>query len=363
MVLARQRQPPVRRPNPAYLVVVLALEGSLACGAGATGAHVHEASPLEPVVATTRAKFEKQSPADSTLPAHALAPSEKPLVPSGAEADAARAEVNRIREEFESLDLATAYAEAPEDPRLLALSRRLDSMISAHPGLAEALVEHGRIALVLGDAPRALESLKLASSLETRDPEADSALGIAYLATGNVESAVQALERAAALDPTQPERLTNLGTVYMVSGRVSRAIKTYHRALDIAPEDARTHGDLGAAHLADSHPELALPHLLRATELEPQRATFATNLGYAYHQQGQVELAVHHHRRALELDPELGSAWLNLGNAYADLRRYAEARQALERAARLDPSDPRPPNSLSDLEEVVARARSSETRP
>ncbi len=260
-----------------------------------------------------------------------------------------------LRVRWAKLGLATAYAEAPHHPELERLVSEADAILAEHRDYAPALLEKGRLLLVLGDAPGAFASLRRSAEIDPKDPETHSALGIAQLATGEPEKALVEFERSAKLAPDQPERLTNLGTAYMLRGRVSEAIATYKRALALRPDDARTEGDLGAAHLADNRPDQALPHLLRATTLAPDRATFMTNLGYAYQRQGQLDKAVETQRRAIALDPKLGSAWINLGNALAELRQFEQAEVALRHAETLDPTDPRPKASLRDLLELKAQ--------
>ncbi len=263
--------------------------------------------------------------------------------------------VGQLRVRWAELGLPTAYAEAPRHPELERLVALADDVLAGHGVYAPAWLEKGRLLLVLGDAPGALASLSRAVALDGSDPEAHSALGIAYLASGESQKALEELELASRLAPNEPERLTNLGTAYMLRGRVSEAIASYRRALALGPDDARTHGDLGAAYLSDNRADRALPHLLRATQLAPRRATFLTNLGYAYQRQGQLAKAIETQRLALAIDPELGSAWINLGNTLAELGQYEEAAAALHRAEALDPSDPRPKSSLQDLAELRER--------
>ena len=270
-------------------------------------------------------------------------------------------ELGLLKVRWAKLGISTAYAEAPHNPELQRLVSAVDAILSAHADYAPALLEKGRLLLVLGDAPGAFASLNRAAAIDANDPEAHSALAVAYLATGQAQLALEHFELAAKLAPNEPERLTNLGTAYMLRGRVSEAIKTYQRALALEPDDPRTHGDLGAAYLADNRADKALPHLIRATTLAPERATFLTNLGYAYQRQGQLDKAIETQRHALSIDPKLGSAWINLGNALAERQKYEEAEAALRHAESLDPSDPRPKSSLEDLAELRARQAKGQT--
>lgn len=264
------------------------------------------------------------------------------------------AELGRLRVRWAALALPTAYAEAPHHPELERLVEMASAILSKHPDYPPALLERGRLLLVLGEASAAIDDLARAAARDAGNAEARSALGVAYLATGEAQKALVEFEASARLEPHEPERLTNLGTAYMLRGRVSEAIATYQRALALRPDDARTHGDLGAAYLADSRVDQAVVHLERANALAPGRATFLTNLGYAYQRQGQLDKALETQRRAIAIDPKLGSAWLNLGNALAERGQYDEAEKALRHAQSLDPTDPRPRASLDDLAQLRA---------
>ena len=88
----------------------------------------------------------------------------------------------------------------------------------------------------MGRADEALKSLERGAELIPSDPEAQSALGVALIATGRSAEAVDRLKRAAELDRDNPERLTNLGTAYMMRGRVTEAIRAYERAVAARPE-------------------------------------------------------------------------------------------------------------------------------
>jgi tetratricopeptide (TPR) repeat protein len=359
------------------------------CGAPSASAPVTPAAPSPPPLA--RAPEAVEAREDAPAPARIVAASRRTGEPGGS-SEAERSELEQLRrgdEAFDRGDLASArqhyeqaratapssprspvrlvrlrcaelglsmaYAEAPQHPELEQMVSTLDGLLREHPEDGAAQLERGRLLLVLGDAERARSGLTRAVQLDSSQPEAHSALGLAYLASGHAQRALDELEIAARLAPDQAERLTNLGTAYMLRGRVSEAIASYERALLLAPNDPRTHGDLGAAHLANNRADRALPHLLRASELAPERATFITNLGYAYQQQGQLDKAVETQRRAIAIDPRLGSAWINLGNALAEQGHYDAARSALQRAETLDPTDPRPKSSLRDLAELEAR--------
>ena len=253
-------------------------------------------------------------------------------------------------------NIATDYASGKGNPKVTRFLREIDEALKLEPDYAPALIERGRLLLILGRAESALSALKQGIALKARDPEAHTAMGVALLATGDAKNAVEHFEQAATLDPANAERLANLGTAYMMRGRVEDATTAYKKAVMLAPDDARAHGDLGTAFLAQHKLDQALPHLRRAVQLAPDRATFLSNLGYAYQLSGNLDEAVKTYRAALSKDPSLGSAWINLGTALAAQKKYTEAEAALKKALQLDPSDPRAKANLEELSAVMKSA-------
>jgi len=258
--------------------------------------------------------------------------------------------VGLVRVRLAKTGLPLSPAAAPDDRRLLELQRELSAILKRSSDYGPAYLEHGQIALMLGQASDALVSLERAAQLMPYDPDAHTALGVALLATGQRAAAAARLERAVALDPHSPDRLANWGAALLSTGRVRDAIRAYEQAVALAPDDPRASGDLGTAYLAANDPYRALPHLERAVKLAPQRATFLSNLGHAYQVLGRYDQAIATCRRALVEDDQLVEAWVNLAIAYAKQRRYDDADHALGRAHALAPDDPRVRANQAELD-------------
>src|SRR6186713_2366059 len=126
------------------------------------------------------------------------------------------ARVGLVRVELLQANVATDYASGQKNPQIARFLREMDEALRFDPNYAPALIERGRLLLILGRAEPALTALKQGLALRSQDPEAHSALGVALLATGDPKNAVQHFEQAAALDPANAERLANLGTAYMM---------------------------------------------------------------------------------------------------------------------------------------------------
>lgn len=226
---------------------------------------------------------------------------------------------------------------------------------SAEPLLSHpehARLQRARALLALGRGDEALADLEILAGAHAGDAEVAAALGIAYLAVGRAARSLEPLKRAARLDPQEPERHLVLGTAYMLLGDLSQAERSFRTALGLDSSSARAHGDLGAVLLVRGSVAEGRAHLKKATELEPSAATYASNLAYAELLEKRPEEAKKVALHAIHLDGTLASAWLNLGLSEVALGNLGAARKAFETAQQLDPSDPRPQNNLSDLDEI-----------
>ncbi len=220
------------------------------------------------------------------------------------------------------------------------------------PGLCPRLeLDVARALLALGRGEAALGSLQRLAQRYSAEPEVQAALGIAYLSVGRVLDSLGPLRRAAQLDDGQAERHLVLGTAQMLNGHYAEAEGSFRAAL-ARHASARAHGDLGAVLLLLGRLEEGRSHLERAAALAPSQATYLANLAYAELLLKRPEQCERQARAALALEPKLAAAWLNLGLCLVELGQRDAARDTFHRALTLDPTDPRPKNSLKDLDEL-----------
>ncbi len=231
-----------------------------------------------------------------------------------------------------------------------------------------------RAHLALGDAERAWPLAQRVVERHPDDAEGQASLGIALLGLGRVEQSVGPLRRAQQLQPDEPERWLVLGTAQMLLSDAPAAERSFRAALAATSRAgksaasteevlARCYGDLGAVLLVQGQAEQGRSYLLRALQLRPQKATFVANLAYAEYLLGNFQKAEAEARKAIAADGRLVAAWLNLGLAQAQQKKFVEARQSFTHAQSLDPSDPRPHQSLADLEEVTSREAATKAAP
>lgn len=224
--------------------------------------------------------------------------------------------------------------------------------------------------LALGDVERAGPLSRGLVERRPLDAEAQASLGIALLALGRVEESLGPLRRAQQLEPEEPERWLVLGTAQMLLGDAQAAERSFRAALAAtsrAPASigsteevlARCYGDLGAVLLVQGQAEQGRSYLERALQLRPKQATYRANLSYAEYLMGNFASAEAEARKAIASDARLIAAWLNLGLAQAAQKNLDEARRSFSHAQSLDPTDPRPGQSLDDLDELSQRSTES----
>ena len=250
-----------------------------------------------------------------------------------------------------------------------------------HSTALEAMIEDGKDLARQGREKEAIamwnKVAQLASSLpDFGKVEPDQLLaeilveeGQEYATVGDADKALETLRRAKDLDPTldiQPEqsvaeKLVEAGQKSASAGNPDKALEILRRAkelnpaLGIVPETvvAELLIDVGKRYAATDDPDKALEILRRAKELDPALdvnpetvvAEALVEAGHQYASAGDVDKALQALRRANELDPtlkinpesEVKRTLVEQGSSYAQDGRIDEALNALSQAVQVDP--------------------------
>lgn len=242
-----------------------------------------------------------------------------------------------------------ALAEAEALVRQAQLDRAagiVETVLAAHPRLAEAWHMRGVLALMRGHAAAASAALEQAVALRPGDAVAWMNLGIAEQQSGRPAAAEAGLRRAIALQPQLAQAHHNLGTVLKGRGELEAARGCFERAVACEADYANAWLELGRLHRdrgepdealacfapagdrAEAHEEAgllerdrarysrALGHLRAALRCQPGRAVAELALGYCLQETGAMDQALEVYRTALERDPGLyGAVVKNLTTA------------------------------------------------
>jgi len=184
--------------------------------------------------------------------------------------------------------------------------------VELKPDYAEAHYNLGLALQDLGEAEKAVASLRQAVKLKPDYAEAHNNLGRALQDLGKLDEAIVCHRRALELKPDYAEASYNLGNALKDQGKLNEAVLCYRRAARLNPDHAEGHNNLGNALRELGKLDEALACFRRALELKPEYANAHNNLGNALNDQGRPEEAVACYRRAVELNPDYADAHSNL---------------------------------------------------
>jgi tetratricopeptide (TPR) repeat protein len=231
---------------------------------------------------TTTSAAKVTTPADSSSPAVAAAPSARPLPPapvSYEDAESAYAAGNH----GDAAELFAAYVESkPDNPwgrYMLGLSawkagdlaraeQAFDEALTLDPTHLKSMLNSTRVLIERGKSTEALERIDGAVEIAPQSGEAFRLRGRVLAEIGRSDEAIEAYQRAAALDERDGWAMNNLGLLYIQLGRYTEAL---------AP-------------------------LARATELKPRSPVFQNNLGQALEQLGHASQAKQAYEAAVAAD-------------------------------------------------------------
>jgi len=199
--------------------------------------------------------------------------------------------------------------------------------------------------------PRAIELLKRAFELKTRDNTAFYLLGMAYRGLGRMDEAKKMLAKGTSAQRRyMPDLWTSeidkhrKGVAYqlrraqwlMQNGRSKDAIDGLQAALAWHPDNVEILNNLAIAQMEDKQYEKARDLLLKAKDLSGNAMATCINLAACYLKLGDLAQAELYADKAVELGPGVAQAFVTKSNVLVHLDRWNEAAAALEKAVRLD---------------------------
>jgi Flp pilus assembly protein TadD len=161
--------------------------------------------------------------------------------------------------------------------------------LEKNPADDEAALE-GSIALRrIGSAERAIQLAAMGLQVKGESPQLWSALALGLVASGENQPALQALQKAVSLNPKDPNLHSALGVIYDRLERADLAAPAYEAALKLAPEDAGILSNYGLSIAMTGDLKKAEDMLRRANQspLAPPQAR--QNLALVVGLQGRFE--------------------------------------------------------------------------
>lgn len=216
-------------------------------------------------------------------------------------------------------------------------SQLINAALASRPNDAQAHNVMGRIFLLQGDIPRAVEELRTAVKLKY-DLETAYFLGVAYLKARKLEEAKVLFDKIQASAEDSAALHVLLGRAYTLANIPELAIGEFRKAIKLDPNYPREHGFLGYAYL-DQLGEQAYPQAREEFEKElkinPDQYYFQTLLGIATVALRDFPAAEVALKNAIKLRSEDAPPYLYLGETFTETNRLPEGVEALQKYLKL----------------------------
>jgi tetratricopeptide (TPR) repeat protein len=186
-----------------------------------------------------------------------------------------------------------------------------------------------------GDASGAEELFRRAVGIAPRLGHLHASLGAVLTAQGRLEEAADSLRLAMSLDSGNPQILVHLAVVLNQQGQQEQAVDTYRKAIALQPDFPDAYNNLGTLLMRLGCHEESAAALRQAVAQRPEFVEAHNNLSAVLRLTGSFEQAAAEAGIALRLRSNFAEAHFNRGAALSMVKRYADAASSLRRALEL----------------------------
>ncbi len=251
----------------------------------------------------------------------------------------------------------TAYTEADDPKRLVAVDRQLRQaiefyeegrpaeaiplyrqLIAEHPAMEIAYQQLAMLQWDLGQPADAIATLRQAMSAGAAGVGVQAKLGIYLAESGDVNEAVPLLERTVSQGQPDVEALNALGIALGRAGQDAKAREVFRRILQVNPDNTMALENLGAIALGEGRMDEARAMFAKALAGDPASSQANNGMGVVELKTGNRRAAIGYFRRAADGDPANYDALYNAATELVNDGQYAAARPYLERFARTAPA-------------------------
>ena len=166
---------------------------------------------------------------------------------------------------------------------------------------ADDLVESGRAAIASNNLPMAVQLLKRATEVDSKNKYAWYALALAYMGMRQNDDAIAALKKQIEINPYDEYAYNALGRAFWQERKYDDAVTAFNKQIEINPLDKFAHAGLGSMYSEWHKYDLAAGELEKATSLTPDNPELQVSLGDAYLNLGQDDKALATFDHAVEL--------------------------------------------------------------
>ncbi len=202
------------------------------------------------------------------------------------------------------------------------------------PDAAAAAYAQAMSMRAMGDAPGALQALRMAVKKKGATFEMWFELGQAALAAGDMSAASAAFGEAVRQKPRSVAASYNAGVAWLRAADLPAAKRVLQHTTEMAPDFSRAWHGLGVVATLQEQTAEALTLFRRASASTPLASY---NLGVTAMRAGDFTMAVQAYAQAVHADPNMAQAHSNLGVMYDVLAEKEAALQSFLRVTELLP--------------------------
>jgi Flp pilus assembly protein TadD len=152
-------------------------------------------------------------------------------------------------------------------------------------------------------AGRGAEAVKILEGLAPDDPDAENALGLAYVQLGRNADALRTFRHVLEIDPASGLALENIATVQRNTGDRAGEEQSLRQAIAIDPTLAGAHTALGILLIETNRQAEGIQEWIEAVKLDPSNLGALYNLTVALSASGHVSEARSYGERFLQAAP------------------------------------------------------------
>lgn len=227
--------------------------------------------------------------------------------------------------------------------------------LTLQPRNTQALSGLGLIAAQTGHLQPARDLLGKALATAPRDPDCLVNLAKVDVSLGDIAGAADLLRKAVTARKRDAVAWNLLGWCQQKTGDRLKAEDSFRQAVRLKPDFAEALNNLGTALMLRGEHDEAAQILQRCVVLAPTAAQPHMNLGILLGGLGREEEALVHARRAVELAPDSADTRFNLGKLLHQMDLLEEAEAEYRAALRLVPENAHFMNNLALLLDMLLR--------
>ncbi len=188
-----------------------------------------------------------------------------------------------------------------------------------------------------GELQKALEVLEEAKKNVKEEFRVEFIYGLTLQRLKRPTDAALALERAITINPKNADALSALGLVYDELKRHPDSDTMYERALRLSPNNSLVLNNYGYS-LADRNEQLerAETMLKKALEQQPNNQSYLDSMGWIYFRLGNFEEAERYIKKAIDLGTNSAVVFEHLGDVYSKMNQKEKAQEYWKKALDLD---------------------------